>query len=60
MTFESSLPESTQENEGPKDRILARQLARELTLEELEDVSGAGTCTICCDTDGCYYDAFLG
>lgn len=54
--------------EQGSERILARQLARELSREELEQISGGlmrvgalkysansssvNTCTVCCDCDG--------
>lgn len=43
--------------EAQNERVLARKLARELTPEEMSQVSGAGTYTACtctnCGTDYC-------
>lgn len=47
-----------QEHTQPEQRILARRTARELTAQELEQVSGAmragyTATSLCCDCDAC-------
>jgi hypothetical protein len=36
-----------------ESRTIARKLAREISLEELESISGAGVSCSCCRADDC-------